>query len=87
MKSLGPEVSFTTFALTFKGVESGFDHVSIIPDSQLQDVMAHPLLVPYAKDVLSSFTRIDDLETSTPGTIVLGTGGKEAILRSGSIIG
>ena len=61
MKNLGNDVPFTVFVI---GKGDKFDHVTIIPDQQLEVWLGDPLFAPFVNDVIKSFVQIGTLKNT-----------------------
>ena len=62
MKNLGNDVPFTFFVI---GHADKFDHVAIICDKEVESIIECPLFGLYIHDILSSFTPIGTLKSSS----------------------
>ena len=62
MKNLGNDVPFTFFVI---GHGDKFDHVAIICDKEVESIIECPLFGLYIHDILSSFTPIGTLKSSS----------------------
>ena len=62
MKNLGNDVPFTFFVI---GHGDKFDHVAIICDKEVESIIECPLFGLYINDVLTSFTPIGTLKSSS----------------------
>ena len=61
MKNLGNDVPFTVFVI---GKGDKFDHVTIIPDQQLEVWLGDLLFAPFVNDVIKSFVQIGTLKNT-----------------------
>ena len=62
MKNLGNDVPFTFFVI---GHGDKFDHVAIICDKEVESIIGCPLFGLYINDILTSFTPIGTLKSSS----------------------
>ena len=62
MKNLGNDVPFTFFVI---GHGDKFDHVAIICDKEVESIIECPLFGLYINDILTSFTPIGTLKSSS----------------------
>ena len=69
MKSFGEGIPFTVFFTVLGGSNAGdnkVDHMTVIPDKELDSMLKNPLLSPYVKDAMDSFIRIENLKNNKP---------------------
>ena len=56
-----PDTPFTVFVMVFKDHNESFDHMTVIPDRDLDSIMTNPIFAPYVKDVMSFFIRYSNI--------------------------
>ena len=86
MKNLGNDVPFTFFVI---GHGDKFDHVTIICDKEVESIIECPLFGLYIHDILSSFTPIGTLKSSSLSASCLDSDSKLdsfALYRSGCVL-
>ena len=80
----GFDTPFTVVALApIEGDFKPLDHFAVIPDMYLEGALSNPFLAPFAKSILSFFTKIGDLERAGLDFDTANSGDFLPILQSG----
>ena len=80
----GFDTPFTVVALApIEGDFKPLDHFAVIPDMYLEGALSNPFLAPFAKSILSFFTKIGDLERAGLDFDTANSGDFFPILQSG----
>ena len=84
IKGFDADTPFTVVALApMEGNFKKFAHVAVIPDMYLKGALANPFLAPFAKSILSFFTKTGDLERVGLDFDTANNGNFLSILQSG----